>query len=313
MVANRRDSDAWLQRTSQAMGVTIAQLSEMSVDDIIEKTNMAKTDAYSVRRLASSEINSADADHSLAKRILNVLKNGPAPEVESLRSALFFAYEDLQASNKDITKAIWSLQKRSLVTFYERKAGRDSLLTQIKLTRQGMREMGLAPDHDSTRPGKVKPSRELKRRSPVGKDMTDEIQHGSIANGGPVSVVHEGIPVYKEQVIDRAARNLTSPAPRLDPPRQNEKPFIDEGSRDTTSPHTSASTSHTSARQHILDTHTEYPMIAELLGRGDKQAAFELAAEALEGVDDVTAAALRNRVKPLSPLEAEIVRLVGEL
>lgn len=257
-------------------------LVSMTVEQIMKERGVPLRQAYKIRREATAEVSAEGADHSLAQRILKILKNGDVKDVEDLRSALFFAHEDLSASNLDITRAVWSLQKRNLVTFYERKSGRDSLITKIKLTRQGMTEMGVLPERHSLKPDKVVPSRELKHPSPVGKDGTDYRRQPSVAPGGPIEVI-PGTP----RVAPRPSQGLSAPdwktsaKPAGNPPRQNEKP----------------------------EPPKVYPLIDELLARADKRKSYEDAARNLEGVDDEMALELLGKVA-LTPFEEEVVEYV---
>ncbi len=252
---------------------------ETTPEELMKELNIHLSDAYSLRRRATAEAESEGASESLSHRILQVLKTGPKKDVAELRQALFFQHGDLEASPMDVSKAIWSLQKRSLVTFYERKQGKDSLLTRIKLTRNGLQEMGVVPTPEFLRPAMVKPSRELKRPSKVGKDMTDEEQHGQKAKGGPVEILRNTI------------QNGEIKPVRLngDPPRQNEKP------------------------QPIVRVHAvnfdDFPIIKDLMGKEDRLEKYEAAAALLEDMEQEIALSLLEKIQ-LTDLEKEVIRFV---
>ena len=264
------------------------------VQKIMEERGVTNFRAYKIYRTMMAEHASEGADHSLANRITDVLKNGSVKDIDELRQALFFKHEDMSASPMEITKAIWSLQKRGLVTFYERKNGRDSLLTRIKLTRNAMKDMGIIPTPDHTRPSTVKPSRELKRPSPVGKDMTDPERHHYIAKGGEVerTVDPERADNVVKARVQAATLPIAIPIKRpAEPPRANEKAPTDEELR--------------------REFASQYPLITEILGRASKYQSYVDAAKALEGVDDELALELLGKVD-LTPLEKEVIRYVGE-
>ena len=206
----------------------------MTVEQIMEDRGVNKGTAYDLRKQATAEVNSKGASVSLAQEILAILKNGHAKDVDALREALVF--KDHHASPHDIVKAVWSLQKRALVTFYERKSGRDSIITKIKLTPRGEVETGLRAEHDSAKPDRVKGSRELKRRSPVGKDMTDERNQYHVAKAGPAEVIHSDGEVEIRPATrslprweDRTFRNGGETKPDVQPAaplNQNERPYV---------------------------------------------------------------------------------------
>ena len=197
-------SDIWMS----ANGVRLdpQTVVDMTVEQIMAEKGVNLRNAYVLRRTALAEVNAEGASHSLAQAILMVLKNGHAKDVSVLREALIF--KDHSASAHDIVKAVWSLQKRGLVTFYEKKSGRDSIISKIKLTPRGEVETGLRVEHDNAKPDHVRGSRELKRRSPVGKDMTDAANHHWVAKGGPV-----------ERVIPERTNGHA-------PLNQNERPYV---------------------------------------------------------------------------------------
>lgn len=272
-------------------------LHEMSIEQIMAERKVDQRDAYELRRQATADIQSQGADHSLANRIVDVLKNGSMKDVEELRQALFFKHEDMNASPLEISKAVWSLQKRGLVTFYERKAGKDSLLTRIKLTKSALKDLGIIPTPDHTRPSKVMPSRELKRPSPVGKDMTHPERHPAVAKGGevertvdPTRATGKPKPAKKDLMTDVFASYLPIRKSQ-EPPRSNEKPLTDD-----------------EIRREFL---TKFPLISEILEKSQKQVSYMEAAKALEGIDDEMSLELMSKVD-LTPLEKEIVTLVLE-
>ena len=164
-------------------------MTEMTVEAIMQERGITKVRAYKVPRELSAEANSVGASQSLADKILRILKNAPVKDVSALQQALFFVTEEQHATTNDITRAVWSLQKRNLVTFYERKLMGNSILSQIKLSRNGLRELGVVPSKEHLTPSYVKPSNELKRPSPVGKDMTEAKNQPAVTNGGPVETV----------------------------------------------------------------------------------------------------------------------------
>lgn len=269
-------------------------LHEMSIEQIMAERKVDQRDAYELRRQATADIQAQGADHSLATRIVDVLKNGSVKDVEELRQALFFKHEDLNASPLEITKAVWSLQKRGMVTFYERKAGKDSLLTRIKLTKNALKDLGIIPTPDHTRPSKVTPSRELKRPSPVGKDMTHPERHPTVAKGGEVERTVDPARATGKPKKSLMTDVLTPYLPirrSQDPPRSNEKPLTDEEIRREFS--------------------AKFPLISEILERNVKQESYLEAAKALEGIDDEMSLELMSKVD-LTPLEREIVALVLE-
>lgn len=266
-------------------------MNSTTVAEIMRELGVGKSTAYTLRKKATAEALAGGAPESTQQQILDVLKNGPVRDVQELHEALAFKGHHHSAS--DITRSIWSLQKRNLVTFYERKTGGgDSLLTKIKLTRNGMAELGLTK-HDETKPPFVKPTRELKRRSPVGTDYTDAKNHGNKATGDGIEVTGRVSPRVPQVIpnVPYVAPRDPAPTPTRyaapEPLHQNEKRLIVETKRNL----------------------GEFPLIAAILGRVDQMAAYEAAAKALEGIDDETALDLLGKVT-LTDLEKEIVRYV---
>lgn len=303
-------------------------LEQLTADQIMEQYNVSKRKAYELRREATMEIMTTGEQppESLQASILRVLKNGPVNGIGDLNDALRFL--GAQHSDMEVTKAVWGLQKRAKVTFYERKHGKDSILTKIKLTRRGMQEMGVLPERDHTKPDKVKPSRELKRPSKVGKDFTDEKHHYHTAKAEPAEIVHpDGTTETRE-----AVRKLPKPdeypvgppeekkveTPRYSadpPPPQNMKTFIDEEHVEV---ETGGSSAEAQGKRMSTDTHTQYPLtvdqaaypyITDVLARADKVIAYEKAALALDGVDEELAVSLLEKIQ-LTDLEKEVVRFI---
>jgi hypothetical protein len=196
------------------------EIAGLGVEEIERINGVSFSTAYKTRKAAMAEVMSNGASTSLAEGILDILKNGPVKEIDELRLALGF--KGRHANNHDVTAAVWSLQKRDLVTFYERKNGHNSVLSQMKLTRRGLQEMGLAPVKDSANPDAVKSSKELKRPSPVGKDMTEAKHHHWIAKGSEIEI-ENGAPKTEPEVIATPAykpEDVKLPKE----PNQNEKP-----------------------------------------------------------------------------------------
>lgn len=267
-------------------------IAAMTVEQVMESQHIDMRTAYQLRKEATATVHAEGADTSLSQRILSVLKTSSMKDVDELRQALFFKHEDINATPMDITKAIWSLQKRNMVTFYERKHGSDSLLTRIKLTRNAMSELGVVATPEMVRPSKVQPSRELKRPSPVGKDMTHPERHASVAKGGPVE--SENKPERKDpETIPSLVPYGTRPTPPRyaapAPAPSNVKPSSMNGS----------------ARVDI--TAETYPILASLLAKEQKLEDYALAAAAIEKYDEAAATALLDKVR-LTELEKEVLR-----
>lgn len=270
----RHDTQVWMQ--ANGFPFEMEDLVSMTVDEIMEKTGARKTTAYDLRKAALAEQQSAGANPSLAQEILGILKVGPVNDVQTLREALSFKGHG--ASSQDVTRAVWSLQKRALVTFYEKKAGHDSILHKIKLTPRGMGEMGILPDRDDTKPGRVRGSKELKRRSPVGKDMTDPYNQPSVTVGGPVEVINGHTPVQQE-VVPATEYKIVAPPP-ISPLNQNEKP------------------------ETPADPYRGFPILRHLAERREQASKLEAAAELLIDIDPDTAQALLDKIK-LTDIEKE--------
>lgn len=77
---------------------------------------------------------------------------------------------------RELTRILWDLQKQGEVKFQEIKAGRDSLLTKIRLSR------GISTA--------VFRTNESRGRHPIGVDLTDPSAHSHIARGGPIERTH---------------------------------------------------------------------------------------------------------------------------
>lgn len=97
---------------------------------------------------------------------------------------------------RELTRVLWDLQKQGEVKFKERKHGRDSVLSDIRLSR------GI----DTT----VFRANESRGRHPVGKDLTDPQHHHWIAKGGPI----ERIRLPREETPMVATYTAHGPKPK---------------------------------------------------------------------------------------------------
>lgn len=290
------------------------RIANLPIDQIQRELSLDQRAAYELRREATAEVMSEGAPESLQGHILKVLKNGTMNGIQDLREALSFM--DVKHSSLEITKAVWGLQKRNMVTFYERKHAGDSILTKIKLTRNGMKEMGVIPSHDHTKPDRVKPSRELKRPSPVGTDYTEAKNQPAKTNGGPIERV--GAPKPKKPEVIGPVEYAVPETPRYsaEPPLpQNMKPFIDEAPA-TSEAQGSSVEAH--SKDGSADTHTQYPdlakypLMAGLKQKAAKLAAYERAALELDGFDEELALSLLEKIQ-LTDLEKEVCRFLEAL
>jgi len=283
---------------------------DMTIEQIMRERGVSKYSAYTLRREASADIKSQGASESLKEQIHALITaRGPIKDVETIKAYLSEKHQ--VTSNYDISRALWSLKKSGDITFYERKSGKDSILSAIKLTR------GVT----------AKPMRNgaSKGHHPVGKDMTDPRNHPIITEGGPVvsnatsqpapEVVPTPVyvpPVVEEPVLPRYAKP--------EPPAQNMKPVTDEESETPQKPirstdadmgsHTQGSSSdtHTQYRDGDVDK-TKFPRIADLMTKEARLAAYEAAAQLLEETDAEMALALLEKIQ-LTDLEKEVIRFV---
>lgn len=144
------------------------ELHDLSINQIMEVRGVDQRTAYSIRKEATAEVNSSGASESLKAKILAVVRSqGPMNDLEDIR----YAISPTTATMRDISAAVWALQKQDLVTFYERKHGRDSVITKIKIPRGTVNHAA----HASAR-----------GRHPAGRDMTDPRNHGPQAEGGEI-------------------------------------------------------------------------------------------------------------------------------
>jgi DNA-binding MarR family transcriptional regulator len=146
------------------------ELHDLTLEQIMQVRGVEKRAAYALRKEARAEVNSSGASESLKAKILATVRSrGPMNDLEDLR----FAISPTTATMRDISAAVWALQKQDLVTFYERKHGRDSVITKIKIPR------GASTRSHHTSKG----------RHPVGRDMTDPRNHEAQTTGGTIEKI----------------------------------------------------------------------------------------------------------------------------
>lgn len=267
-------------------------ITSMTIDEIKKQYGVGKTGAYKMRREALAE-SQPEASESLTEEIFRVLKeHGPQDGVAELTQHL-----SGHPSASQVSASIWSLQKRDLVTFYERKAGNDSVLHKIKISRNGLREAGVEPKHRGHGGSHRSLNGELKGRSPVGVDPTDYRNQPYTAKGGPIERIHtperrepEIVPsVPYEPPTDKPAARYSSPEPLP----SNMKP-------------------ETHPTEMVLTSLGGYPMIRSLLERSHQADAYIGAAKLLESVDEEAALELLGKVA-FEDLEKEIIAFVKHL
>lgn len=266
--------------------IPAATLVNMPIKEIVNKGGIALTDAYKIRKEAAAELNSEGASESLKTQVLAVVtKHGQQPDLLSIQEQL-----DNHPPMQDISRAVWALQKQGELTFYERKKGRDSILTQIKLPK------GHSSMVHKTGSGPVKA---------VGRDMTEARHQPAIAPGGPIEHIPARAEPIKQKTIQGPTYTLVTPAvvtkPSLGPLPQNEKPappVVVEPKKPTYD---------VDGAVWLTRLEKDSPLIFALLERAEKRSSYETAAKALEGIDDEMALELLSKVS-LTPLEDEVVR-----
>lgn len=277
--------------------IPLTELAQMDVHELMEKTGVAYTEAFRARKAATAEINSVGASDSLKAQVLTIIKtHGTQPDLLSIQEHL-----DGRPPMIDISKAVWSLQKQGELTFYERKHGKDSVVTQIKLPK------GHRAIHHKVGGGKA---------GPVGRDMTEARYQPAVAPGGPVEHIPPRPEPIKQDIVPTPVYQapptpVVAPAPRYaaaEPPRQNEKPITDAMLRQEYTPRP-VNGYDVDGAVWLTKLEKDYPMIFGLLERADKRSSYEAAAKTLEGIDDEMALELLGKVS-MEPLEEELVRYV---
>lgn len=280
-------------------------VARMSIDEL-KALGLSQAQAYAARRTATADYRSQGANESVKQKALALITaGGPIRDIDDLRGRWGLG----APSPYDLTKALWALQKSGDITFYERKQGKDSLLTQIKL-----------PKGTTHRALKAKSN----GHHPVGKDMTDPKRHGNTAvvvSSDPRPA--KPTPKVVQEIYTQPARVPEPATPRYSaasPLPQNTKPFTDEGSDSSQDAGSASAPTEVTRKDGSSDTHTQYlstlitvdnyPLIFELKHRGARNAALEKAAEALIEVDEIAANQLLERVMRFSDLEKEVIRLL---
>lgn len=221
----------------------------------------------------------------------------------------------------NLAHVMWPLSKENLVTFLERKTGprHSSTLTNISLTERGkdraMALLGLATGFLPNMSGRGRSAHA------VGQDATDYRRHSDVAVGGPIEVIKKENPLdsipYVVLDAEEAAKyrgsapTIGRPPKVIEPPRQNERVEvapavapIEETAKVADTPG-----EYVTLGERMVD-RSGYPEIAAVLAKADKVARFTKAAELLGDDEAELAITILERVK-ISPLEAEIIKLLG--
>lgn len=313
------------EAVAQRVGKTIE---ELTVEDIMRERGVGRRQAaYDVRQLRAKTIDTSAVPRNQKAHIITALYalGGKAKNVPQLQAKM--KEQGFFLETHGLVHAIWACQKDGSVGFQERKGGRtrtaqpgESALVRLYLTAKGRSQAmeilrAEADGVPAERPASTITVNGGRGAHAVGKDGTDYRQHGTKAVGGPIE------------------RRVAEPLP------QNMKAEISTDAEiEPVSAEVPAASAEVTGKAEAADTHTgyptaeqvrreergiqplssvlwdDYPLIQELMGKEERLAKYQAAAEMLDKDDQVAdiVLALLDKIQ-VSPLEKEVIGLLKEL
>lgn len=250
------------------------------------------------------------------------------PIVSHMRTRL-----EIETDLHNVAHVLWPLSKENRVTFQERKVhGGESALSNIRLTERGIQTARQLLGFDQPPEVGKLPHAGARNRGAhaVGRDRTDFRQHSAVAEGGPIErrveketdldfvpfvvLTEEEAAPYRalklrapnkehtESFTDEAKVSPAGEAPDMGSPAE----VMDKDVPSDTPPQYPSLIK----GLHLAAAAGEFPLIEGVLGKRARIERYSKAAELLGDDEAEIAVALLEKIK-ISPLEEEIIRLLG--